>query len=464
MFGATTALLLARAGKDVVLLDRGNPLATSTTVHSTAKATTAQGTRLVKIARSLGMEAALAHHHLTTEAMTFVQDLALSCPDEAGLSAADQWLYSTDEQTATMLIELAHLYQHTATAVVRATSGPLGWDAVGALIVHDQIALDPGRYLRGLLQNAVEAGARFVTRTDVEAIHEDGLRTSRGDIAADQIVVAAHNPPLLRGLFFSRLKAVRHYGVAVTTVDEHPREMTYDCGPLSRSTRSFTHRGRQYLVVVGEGFEPGVQQPHAADEQWTELVDWADARFGVTSVGWHWAAQDLTTPDHAPFIGPRDPLSPNIIVGTGFNAWGITDGTAAAQIVTEQLTGTDTPNWDTPWNPTRLGGVRSAATLLKWQSQVAKRMGSGLVEGFSGSTDELSAGEGAIFRDKLRQVAVSKDANGQLCRVSARCTHLGCTVSWNTTEKSWDCPCHGSRFAPDGAVLEGPATQPLKPM
>jgi len=465
IFGASAALLLAKAGLRVAIIDSINPLEGSTTANSTAKATIAQGTRLATIASRLGDKAALAHIKMTSEAMRLIAET--SADSELALVTADQWLYTSDASTAAKLTQVHRLLGEAGIRDMHSTSeGPLGWSAQHALRVPAQYSLDPGHYLEVVLTAAIANGATLTIGATANSI-KDGdpclIETTVGDLRAANVVVATHSPATIRGAFFARLKTQRHYGIAVITKRELPDFMTYDCGPDSRSTRTFTRDGQQYLAVVGESFETGAEQPTDETRRWDRLVSWADERFGVEQVTWHWAAQDLGSPDGGPYIGRVDPLTKHLYVGTGFNAWGITDGTAAAQILTAELTGATPGEAAEHWHPTRIGGLGATAEVAKWQGQVGQRMVSGKFKGAIGaSADDLQPGEAGVFWEGLHQVAASRDDDGTMCKLSATCTHLGCTVSWNRAERSWDCPCHGSRFAADGQVLDGPASKPLK--
>jgi len=464
IFGATTALLLAKAGLRVAIIDSANPLEHSTTAGSTAKATIAQGTRLATIASRLGDKAALAHIKMTFEAMQLISETTVD--SELDLVTADQWLYTNDASTAAKLTQVDRLLGEAGVTDTHSTSeGPLGWSAQYALRVPAQYSLDPGHYLEIVLRAAIASGATLTVGATATSISDGNpctIETTVGDVRAAHVVIATHSPATARGAYFARLKTQRHYGVAVITKGELPDYMTYDCGPESRSTRTFTRDGQQYLAVVGETFETGAEQPSDETGRWDRLVSWADERFGVQRVKWHWAAQDVGSPDGGPYIGRADPLTKHLYVGTAFNAWGITDGTAAAQILAAELTGATPSETADHWHPTRIGGLGAAVEVAKWQGQVSTRMVTGKLRGAIGpSADDLQPGEAGVFWEGLHQVAASRDEEGALCKLSAACTHLGCTVSWNRAERSWDCPCHGSRFAADGKVLDGPATKPL---
>ena len=172
-----------------------------------------------------------------------------------------------------------------------------------------------------------------------------------------------------------------------------------------------------------------------------------------------WATQDHMSVDGVPFVGRHDPLSSGLWVATGFRKWGLAMGTAAAELLAAQIAGRDHA-WAELFDPQRVRPKASAASFVKENANVALRFFGDRVAK-RGDVDEIGPGEGRVVGSGLGQRAVYRDDEGRLHEVSARCTHLGCIVNWNTGERTWDCPCHGSRFAATGEVIEGPAVRPL---
>jgi Rieske Fe-S protein len=161
-----------------------------------------------------------------------------------------------------------------------------------------------------------------------------------------------------------------------------------------------------------------------------------------------------------PYVGRHDPLSSRVWVATGFRKWGLAMGAAAAELLATQIAGREHA-WAPLFDPQRLRPKASVASFVKENANVALRfVGDRVVK--RGSVDEIAPGEGRIVGAGLGQRAAYRDDDGRLHQLSARCTHLGCIVNWNSAERTWDCPCHGSRFAATGEVVEGPAVRPLK--
>ena len=214
------------------------------------------------------------------------------------------------------------------------------------------------------------------------------------------------------------------------------------------------------LLVGGEGHETGTGGD--TRQRYAALERFAAEHWTVESVDYRWSSQDNTTVDQLPYVGPITPREDAILMATGFAKWGMTGGTAAARILADRCTGQDN-EWAHVFDPNRLNLRASAAKLVQENTQAGYRMvRDRLVNRGERSLEDLEPGEGDIVRHEGEKVAGFRDDDGTLTAVSTRCTHLGCQVNWNAAERSWDCPCHGSRFAPDGSVLQGPAVHRLE--
>jgi nitrite reductase/ring-hydroxylating ferredoxin subunit len=285
------------------------------------------------------------------------------------------------------------------------------------------------------------------------------VRTRDGrTVTAGAVVVATHLPFLDRGMYFARCHPERSYVLAAPYERDAAREGMY------LSTESPTHsirvhelNGRAWLLVAGESHKTG--QGDAA-ERYRRLSEWMRERFGVEPA-LRWATQDQMPVDGVPFIGPVDPVSANVFVATGFRKWGLAMGAAAGELLAALVEGRD-HSWAGVFDTRRLRPRAAAASFVKENLNVALRFfGDRVVK--RGAAESVEPGEGRVVGAGLAQRAVYRDEGGELHVLSARCTHLGCIVNWNSAEGTWDCPCHGSRFGARGEVIMGPAVHPLEP-
>lgn len=465
--GATCALLLARAGLAVTLVDRRDPLTFSTSARATVKATAGQGLRAARIAEVRGQEVAVAYLRMQEQALATIAELAMSGGPEVALREAPQLVYTRTVRAAADLERSAELAREAGVSV-HSDAAAVPWRTTAAHR-YAGLSFHAGYYLRGLLSAGVAAGVQVRFGEVAQAVSDTGpvvVRLGDAAITAERLVVATQSPFLLRGLHFTQLQARRHYGISIQAQGPASDLMTYDATGPTVSTRPLpgvdgAGGEAPEIVVVGAAHQTGSSP---AGNPWRELVNWARAHFETGAVTRHWAAQDYASFDGAPLIGAIGVGNNGIMTASGFGAWGFTTATFAAEQICRELTG-QPDRTRGMWSPTRLGGVRAAARLARWQGQTGGRLVAGLARGLRAkSPGQLAPGEAGISWRGMSQVAAYRDQDGELHEVSAHCSHLGCTLAWNPHELSWDCPCHGSRFDIEGEVLDAPAAMPLKPL
>jgi Rieske Fe-S protein len=223
-----------------------------------------------------------------------------------------------------------------------------------------------------------------------------------------------------------------------------------------------THRGDNgdtYLIVTGPSFNHGNVEEER--EAFGEIERFAAEHFGAHAPEYRWTNEDYTPADGAPFIGWSSSMGQGYLVATGFDAWGITNGTVAGVILAALATGRE-HEWAGLFDATRVKPIAGAKEFASHNLTVAKDLVGGYVSGKPRSFDELAPGDAAVVKIDGENVAAFRDEQGQVHAVSAVCTHMGCLVGWNETDRTWDCPCHGSRFEATGEVIHGPAFKPLE--
>jgi Rieske Fe-S protein len=228
----------------------------------------------------------------------------------------------------------------------------------------------------------------------------------------------------------------------------------------TRSTRPWPGGGPNGLIVVGSGHEVGSTEDTAASYQ--NLVDWVSSTWNAAiEPEYRWSAHDYSTPDLLPYVG-RSPGSDAIFVATGMRKWGLSNGTVAAGIINDLIGGRDHPAADL-YDAGRIGDVRAVAKLVTDNLKVGKEFTAGHAGRIlKGGLDHLEVGQGGLLESEDGTIGGYRDVDGVLHTVKPVCSHLGCPLTWNAADTTWDCGCHGSRFDPDGKVLDGPATSPLK--
>lgn len=458
--GLTTAALLARTGRRVVVLERRS-VAAVTTGNTTAKATVLHGLRYARITRKHGAPAARDYATANSAGLRWLVDEARLA--EAQVETQPAYTYATEDRLRRQVEDEVAALREAGIEAQLTESTDLPFAVVTAVRVDEQAQFDPVPHADRLARDVVDRGGAVHEGSRVVSVHSGTpcrITTDDGrTVRSDHVVLATGIPFADRGLFFAKVEPMRSYGLALPLHGAGPQGMYLSADPTTRSVRTAVGTGgRRYLVVGGEGHKVGRGSPTLPRHQ--RLADWAVTHFPVSKVTHRWSAQDYKPADLLPYIGAAWPGSDRVLTATGFDKWGMTNGTAAGLALAGQIVGQPEP-WAERFAAHRVTVRASAGAVASANADVAAHLVAGWLrpDGDRGAPDE---GEGRIERRGLSKVARSR-VGGQERAVCATCTHLGGIVSWNDAEQTWDCPLHGSRFGPDGTVLEGPATRPLEP-
>ncbi|MFD4631040.1 FAD-dependent oxidoreductase [Streptomyces sp. NPDC058284] len=465
--GLSTGWELARGGRSVAVLE-ADRIAAGVTGHTTAKVTALHSLVYERLRRTRGPEGARLYAESQQQAVEHVAAVCAELGIDCDLERAPAYTYTVRaSETGQLRAEAAAAREAGLPAVYTEETG-LPFPVAGAVRVEDQAQFHPRAYLLALADDLCARGGVIHERTRVTGLHEGSpctVTTESGrTVTARSVVVATHYPVFDRALLFARLSPRRELVVAAPLAaggDPGGMYITQDEGKRSVRTAPYGGDGGRLLIVTGDSFTPGTGDAAAG---FTALDAWMRERFEVGETAYRWAAQDNDVIDGVPMIGAFHPGARHTYVATGFGGWGMSGGVLAGQLLT-RLIGGETSPWTELYDPRRLWStVREAPALLRQQADVAKHfIGDRLRTTHVDSVDEIPTGSGAVVRVEGRRCAVHRDESGALHAVSARCTHLGCLVAFNEAETTWECPCHGSRFATDGSVLQGPATRPLEP-
>lgn len=454
--GVCTALLLARAGASVALLE-ARTLGAVATGNTTAKLSLLQGTHLSGIARKHSDDTLRAYVQANREGQQWL--LQFCAEHNIDVQRESAYTYAASRHTSSRIeAELTACRTAGLDAHSEQELPELPFPTYGAVRVDDQAQFNPMDVLRALAANAQRHGAVIFENTRVTGVSGDTVHTSQGDIHAGSIVLATGTPILDRGAFFARLEPHRSYALAFEVPGPIPRGMYLSADSPSRSLRYAPSPQGDLLLVGGNGHIVGREPAPRAKVD--ELIEWTRTHWPAAELTYSWSAQDYTSIDALPYVGPLIPGSEHILVATGYAKWGMTNAVAAAVAIAGRIAGKP-PRWAPmlqAWRPRELSGLRTALVANS-------RVGLALTEGWAraelrNDTQTPAEGSGDVHREGLRPIATCT-VDGVTRTVSAICPHLYGIVRWNDADKSWDCPLHGSRFGPDGTVLEGPATRPL---
>lgn len=457
--GLTTGVLLAEAGMDVVVLE-ARQVAAGTTGGTTGKLTSQHGMIYADLIDRHGPQAAGAYAAANEAAIGQVRDLCDRHDIAADLSTADAYLYADVGDDVEALREELEAARRLGLAAEWVTSTELPFAVAGAVRFTGQARLHAVRYCNGLVRAVQSLGGTVHTGTRVTKVAEHGQRvvvtTDRGQVTADHVVLATLAPITDRGFEFARLTPSRSYGIAARVDGAVPDGMYMSTGEPTRSVSHHRDGDDTYVIVVGESHQTGHESGVGRDDA---LEAFARRHFDVVDIPFRWSAQDFVPDDRMPFVGTTA-LASRVHVAAGFQKWGLTNAMVAGRLLTDLIAGTDNPLGPV-LSPRRANITASARTFVQHNLDVARRFVGDRVHPQVDDVDDIPPGGGAMVRVRGRMLAVSRGEDGQLTTRSAVCSHMGCIVRWNAAERSWDCPCHGSRFGRTGDVITGPATAPL---
>lgn len=459
--GLTTALLLQRNGARVAVVEAGR-VGGGTTGHTTGKVSSQHGLIYQELLRDVGEDKARIYATANQQAIDTVARLVEETGADCHFERTPSYLYTTAPDEVADLEAEHEAALRLGLPSTLTTDTDLPFDVAQALRFDDQAHFHASRYTAALARTLAERGVQIFEQTRAMGVAEESERatveTEHGSVHADQVVIATLLPFLDRGGFFAKARPKRAYGAAAVLRSGHLTGMHMTAGSPTRSTRPWVDGDRRGIIIVGEDHETGSEE--ATPGRFGALEEWARSHFDVESFEYRWSAQDFIPADGIPYIG-RSPRSARTFVATGFQKWGLTNGTVAAEILSELVGGRDHP-WLQAFDATRIGDPSTFKDLAKDNLKVgAHLVGDRIARLRAGSVEHLAPGEGGMARVDGKAVGAYRAPDGTVHAVSITCTHMGCTLKWNSAETSWDCPCHGSRFDCDGAVLDGPAVRPL---
>lgn len=460
--GLTTALLLARQGTRVAVLEM-NTVGMGTTGHSTGHldfhSDQGYGTLISKV----GEDAARAMVGAQQAALSLVAQLDRELGLGARVTRVPAFLYAETEAQKTRLDEEWEAARALDLPVLRDPELLLPFPVQGALRIDGQLRFDPLRYVVGLARSVVAAGGLVFENTRVEEVEEDErvrIATDCGVLSAERVVLATHAP--LFGLMSlqSRAFPYQSYAIGVRTKSRLLDALYWDCAEPYHYVRLAEGPESDLLIVGGADHRTG--EVEATQACFETLEAYARERWRGAAVEHRWSHEYYEPADGLPYIG-RFPGRERVFVATGFSGDGLALGTASALIIRDLISGA--PNrWSEPFEPSRLNALASAKRLAAGMAHLASHLVGDRLPGHEhGSIDEIPRGEGGIVRAGGDRLAIYCDDQGVHHAMSPVCTHAGCIVHWNSAEKTWDCPCHGGRYDALGRVIVAPPKKNLEP-
>ncbi|WP_153462679.1 FAD-dependent oxidoreductase [Sediminibacillus terrae] len=461
--GILSAYLLAEEGYTVALLE-AESLLNGTTGNTTAKVTAQHGLIYDELIKHFDPATASAYYQFNMQAMEWIKQIIEQKQISCDFSEEDAYLFTNSGEGVKFLMDEKNAYKQLGINHDYLEKVPLNIPVKAALRMDRQYQFHPLKFLARLLEDVQALGVQIFENTmatGVENLEYPAIQTREGhQVRCQKIVEASHFPFTdARGGFSTRLYPERSYVTAVRTKAAYPGGMYASVDSPMRSIRAVPNQDGMLWLIGGESHKTG--QGGETEKRYKSLIDYAREHFSAEEVPYCWSSQDLTTLDKLPYIGPLSATQPNILVVTGFRKWGMTLAAGAALLITDMVSGKKN-RFQKMFAPDRFHPATQLKAFGEYNADSLKELVKGKLDKNSTDIENIPATQAGIVRIKGERTGVYRDHKGTVHMIDTTCTHLGCEVNWNQAEKTWDCPCHGSRFSVTGEVLEGPAKKPLK--
>lgn len=460
--GITTAYLLSGSGKKIVLIDDGLP-GSGETGRTTAHLTHVVDPKYSEIAGIHGEHNAFLVYDSHKNAIALIESISKNEEIDCDFQRVDGYLFLHPTDHRDSLENEMEICKDIGIFVELEDRACLPFNTGVSLRFPQQAQFHPLKYLNGLAKVARKNGVEIYAQTKADKVTARGVRTESGhSISAKHIVIATH-APVKGGQIFGKEVQYRSYVIGANVPKNSVEPCLYwDTGDQSRKSAYHyirVHRGRGHdvLMIGGEDHPTGHGNEKAA---FSSLEKWARRHFPmIASIDYKWSGQIIESSDGLAFIGRSPWHDFNLYIATGYSGNGMTYGTIAAMIISDLIEGREN-KWADLYDPKRIK-LMAIPQMIHDNLGPIKQMAAGWIKGGNiESLEEIGAGKGGV----MDRVAVYRDEQGKIHAHSAVCPHMGCITSWNSTEKTFDCPCHGSRFTSMGKMINGPAISGLEPV
>lgn len=458
--GISAAYNLIRKGKKVVLLEAGK-IGLGTTGSSTGNLYIPTG-QFNSILKKHGEEALMNVIQSRAAALSFIEERINEFDIDCGFRRVPWNYFSVKKSDSKEIKKEFDAIKAGGIEVFDSPADPYPFHVNTIARVEMQAQFNPLQYVRQLASEISGDNCLICEHTKVIKINDYDpcyVETNRGTVKADKVIQATHTP---KGIYMvhAQMEVYREFAVAAKLKEAFPFDGIHWAldDKNKYSIRTYDFNGDKYLLVLDDSRK--VAHKEHTEESFRKLKEYVKTYFRVDDIEYKWAAQNYSPADYLPYIG-TSPMESNIYIATGFSADGLIYGTVAGMILSDLITETGN-SWAKTFDPKRFNPGASAAKTIKENIDVTVHLVKDYF--FSGTEKELAdllPGEGKVVELRDDKAAVYRDDEGHMHVLSAKCTHMGCIVHWNSAEKSWDCPCHGTRFSTEGKVIEGPAFDSL---
>jgi glycine/D-amino acid oxidase-like deaminating enzyme/nitrite reductase/ring-hydroxylating ferredoxin subunit len=456
--GGIVGITAARALKDrglTVAVVEARRVGREVTGRSTAKVTALHRLKFQQLEKKIGKKLTQLYADAQVAGLGQIQAYARDLKLDCDLETRPAFTYTLQKARVADIKREVDAAQRYGLAARLVTDTGLPFEVLAAVRLDDQVQFHPTKYVAELARTIPGGGCHVFENSRVIKWYETSVKTDKGRIKARCVIMATHLPFGDIGNLYKRVDPHAEPVIAARST-RVPNGMFICAEEPTHSIRTHTREdGTVYAVATGKHFTLGNIEEER--ESFADIGGWLGAHFEPGPIEHRWVNEDYMSADLVPFAGWAKAEGKKYLVATGFTAWGLTNGTVAGQMLADLAAGEDSQ-----WLPLYRANRK---TPHGGGSFAKKKSGGSGAAGEDKSTlksfDDLANGQAAVRKIRGKPVAAFKDDDGTLHAVSAACTHMGCNVGWNETDRTWDCPCHGSRFALSGEVIHGPAVEPL---
>lgn len=463
LFGLTTAYYLAKNNIQVTVVEAEKDIGLKVSGNTTGKITSQHGLFYSHLIKDFGKKVAQKYLDSNQKAITNIKEIIDENNIECDFSWQDNYVYAMKEDEVPQIKEEVEAVKSLGLEAEFVTKTDLPFTIQGAIKFPKQAQFDARKYMLGLADQITKQKGEIYTETRVEDIAKKGkeyiLITKEANIRAKKVVMATHYPIVSApGFYFLKMYQSTSYGLAVDTKQELFEGMYINVKDPIYSFRTAMHNGKKVLVVVGADHKTG--EAIENDKNYAILEKKVKELYPKSEILFRWNTQDCIGLDKIAYIGEFSIIMPNVYVGTGFKKWGITTSNVAANIITDKILGKSNKYADI-YNSKRFKPIKNRWEMQNMIKQTVISFALEKAEIPTGSIEQIPNDSAEILKINGTNVGIYKDTSGNIFAVKPVCSHLGCTLTWNNLDKTWDCPCHGSRYDYTGKLINEPATEHL---
>lgn len=462
LFGLTTAYYLSKQGKKVVVVEKGD-IGEKVSGNTTGKITSQHALFYDHLITDYGEEYAKKYLEANENAIQNIKEIVEQEQIDCDFEEKDAYTYTTEQDEVVEIEKEVNAVNQLGKEAEFVTQTELPFKIKGAIKFKGQAQFHPRKYMVGLCKAILKQNKiyNFTTVTDVvKEGYRYNIYTDRGNIISKYVVLATHFPIVnMPGFYFIKMYQSTSYIIAIETNKKLPQGMYINVKEPIYSFRTANYNEKEILLIGGSGHKTG--EPIEDNSHYEELEKKAKELYPDCKILFKWNTRDCISLDKIPYIGEFSNIMPNMYVGTGFNKWGMTSSNIAANIVTDKITGKEN-KYEEVFTATRMKPIKNRWEMKNILQETVNSIALNKFKIEPESIDKIENDNGAIIEIDGENVGIYKDPEGKIYAVKPNCSHLGCLLSWNNLDKTWDCPCHGSRFDYMGRDIYEPAIKDLE--